>query len=122
MTVIGDAGDSGTLHLKLKDLHMGEVIYSVDVDGEQRLDMLADDDRQYVLEVTGTATNVNLELLNLVFHLNNSVRGHGTDDADHVVFDATSGLDVSILGVTYPFGGFEQLGASFEGAPGTRSR
>ena len=120
MTVIGDAGDSGTLHLKLKDLHMGEVIYSVDVDGQQRLDMLADDNREYLLEVTGTATNVNLELLNLVYHHTNSVSVHGTDDVDHVVFDATSGLDVSILGITYPLGDIEQLHASFTGGTGDK--
>ena len=120
MTVIGDAGDSGTLHLKLRDPVHEAVLYSVDVDGEQRLDMPADDDRTYILEVTGTATNVNLELLNLVYRRNASVRVYGTDDADHFGFDATSGVDVLIQGIAYPFRDFEELDVSFEGGSGDK--
>ena len=120
MTVIGDAADSGTLQLKLTDVQSGETVYSVDVDGEQRLDLSAEDDRTYILEVTGTATNANLRLLNLVDRRDASVTVYGTDDADDVVFDATTGLDVSIQGITYPFRGFDSLVASFEGEAGDK--
>ncbi len=120
MTVIGNAADSGTLQLKLTDVQSGETIYSVDVDGVQRLDLSADDDRTYLLEVAGTATNANLRLLNLVDRRDASVTVYGTDDADDVVFDATTSLDVSIQGITYPFRDFDNLVASFEGDAGDK--
>ena len=118
MTVIGSAADSGTLHLKLKDQALGETLYSVDVDGEQRLDLKAGSDRTYILYVTGTSTNVSLELLNLVFHRGDGVRVHGTDEADHVLLDATSGIDVLVLGIGYHFDNSEALSASFSGGAG----
>ena len=120
MTVIGNAVDSGTIYIKLTDAISGETIYSVEVNGEQRLDMSSNKDRSYILEVTGTSANVSLELLNLVAYRSGAVKVLGTDDADHVVFDATTGLDVSILGITYPFRDFEDLDASFTGGEGDK--
>ncbi len=118
MTAIGTAG-SGTLYLELEDRQTGDVLYSVQVDGNQRVDMSVDSDHEHILYVTGTSTGASLRLLNLVSRHDTTLTVYDTEGDDQFVFDAGSGIEVSINGVVYPVSDSADLEVAFGGGTGS---
>ena len=118
MTIIGTPSGPGTLLLQFHDETTGEDVASTLVDGSQRIDVPLQANGQGLLYVSGTATDVDLKLANLVQRDGTTVTVYGTDDADDFVLDASSGFGVSIKGVPYHFGASEVSLIAFDGGPG----
>ena len=87
-------------------------------DGTLRLDYNAEQGQTYLLHVTGTASNVNLLLANLVHEVGTAVSVYGTNDADVFVFDAATSRDITINGVVYHYEDTEVSTIEFAGREG----
>ena len=87
-------------------------------DGTLRLDYNAEQGQTYLLHVTGTASNVNLLLANLVHEVGTAVSVYGTNDADVFVFDAATSRDITINGVVYHYEDTEVSTIEFAGGEG----
>ncbi len=85
------------------------------VDGHQRLDWNVNAGENYIVQLSGTVTDVDLLLANLVAQSGPHLTVFGTAGADTFSFDASAGSRVGINGVVYSFGEGELTTISFSG-------
>ena len=118
LSVAADAPDHGTLLLRLQSEATGEQVTSTVVDGKIQIDLPMLADGHAILYVSGTTTDVDLKLVNLVQHEGKTVTVHGTDGTDQFEMDASSEFSVSINGVSYALAAAEVELIAFDGGLG----
>jgi pre-peptidase len=118
LTVLGGVPATGTLQFELHDEATGTEYASTAIDGSHRIDLPLQADDYAILRVSGTATDVDLRLVNLVERAGTTVNVYGTDEADAFSFDASSGFDISIKGIPYRFAPNELSLLTFDGGLG----
>ncbi len=87
-------------------------------DGKARLDWNVQANETYRVRVTGSAADVDMQILNLVAHVGEQVTVSGTTAADSFSFAPTGSYMVTINGVDYHFEDSEVSGIVFTGADG----
>ncbi|MFH1921247.1 MAG: PKD domain-containing protein, partial [Planctomycetota bacterium] len=83
--------------------------------GLPRVDQQVGAGEKYYFKVSGTGSNVDLRLANLVSHVGTAVTVYGTDGDDLFEFDAAASRLVTINGVAYHFTDAEAGSISFDG-------
>ena len=113
-------GAPDAVELKLYDLARTEppLAVSAEVDGHPRIDQAVGSGETYLIELSGTSTDVTLRLANLPHHVNTNVTVYGTDGDDTFEFDAAASRDVTINGVRYPFDDAQVESVAFDGGDG----
>ncbi len=112
-----DAAD-GAAQVVLYDSAGGELDRSETGGGYERADATVVAGQTYLMEVGGSSPNVDLRLVNLVERNGTSVIVHGTAEDDAFVFDAAADRTVSIVELSYEFGGLAAMTFSFDGLGG----
>ncbi len=110
------AGDS--VAMKLYDESPQLLATSTLQDGKQRIDWQVEAGQEYLLELNGSNTDVDLRLVNLVSHVGTTVTVDGTAESDQFEFDAAASRLITINGVEYGFSNSEIASATFHGAGG----
>lgn len=87
-------------------------------DGVPRLDYTVQQGQAYLLQVTGTASDVSLLLANLVQEAGTEITVYGTEDADVFVFNAAPSRELTINGVAYHYDDAEVSAVDFIGGEG----
>lgn len=118
LSVAADVPGTGTLILRVYDEATGEQVTSTVADGKYRADLPILADGKAILYISGTATDVDVQLVNLVEHTGKTVTVHGTDRADQFTMDASAGFDVSINGFSYALAAAEVELIAFQGGLG----
>ena len=97
------SGPPDSVTLSLRDSAGSLLIDSSVVDGKQRLDWQAASGEAFVLDLSGTAGDVDLRLINLLDHTGSIVTIHGTAGPDTIDFNAQNSRDITVNGVLYAF-------------------
>jgi pre-peptidase len=119
LSVVGKTSTPGTtLTLRLRNEATGEEVTSVAFDGGQRVDTRLLADGHAILYISGTSTDVDLKLVNLVEHVGTTVTVHGTEDDDQFGMDASDGFEVSLNGLAYALTSTEVALVTFDGGTG----
>ncbi len=87
-------------------------------DGKPRLDHQAQEGQTYLVQVTGTASNVSLVLVNLVHEDGTAITVYGTDGADEFVFSAAASRKITINDVVYQYEDSQVSTVDFDGGEG----
>ncbi len=87
-------------------------------DGEPRLDCAVQQGQTYLLQVTGTASDVSLLVANLVHEAGTEITVYGTDESDVFVFNASSSREITINGVAYHYEDTDLSTVNFTGGEG----
>ena len=88
------------------------------LDGTPRLDYTVEQGQVYVLRATGTASDVDLLLANLVHEAGSAVTVYGTVEADEFIFDAAASRTITINGVVYHYEDTTVSAVDFDGGEG----
>ena len=110
---------AGSVELELLDATETPVGTLTTEDGYLRIDHSASTGGDaYTLQLSGTNTDVDLRLVNLVDHAGTTVRVHGTDAADTFSVAPTDSYEVVINGVAYHFDEADVDNVEFDGGGG----
>ncbi len=112
------ASGSASVDLYSTDRTEPTLASSTGTGGEQRLDHVVDVDETYLVRVSGTSSDVDLTLVNLVNHEETAVAVMGTDQDDTFQFVADEQHTVTINGVPYEFPKAECTLIGFDGTEG----
>ncbi len=88
------------------------------LDALPRIDYAAEQDQVYFVNVTGSGTNIDLLLGNLVHEQGSVVTVFGTEQGDEFTFDAGASRHVTINGLTYYYDDFPVSEVTFAGNEG----
>lgn len=113
------AGGSATL--TLHDTNGNLLATSMASEGGQRIDWQVAAGQTYLVRVSGTSTNVDLRLANLVARNGNAVTIYGTSGDDLVELAAAAWHQVTINEVHYQFDSSVVTSLSFDGGAGANS-
>jgi hypothetical protein len=103
------------VQLSLLDQSFAYLGSSALVDAHQRLDWSVNAGETYLVRLAGTATDVDLRLVNLVRQSGTELTVSGTTGADAFLFDASAGIRVEINEVAYQFAAGQLIRISFNG-------
>ncbi len=106
---------AGSVAMTLYDSDGNALLDSHSVDGGQRIDWQTAPDIAYSLQLTGSASDVDLKIANLVHQAGTAVTVNGTALADTFVFNV-DGSPAAINGVEYDFNQYESI--AFDGGAG----
>ena len=111
------AGGPENARIALYDAGLNLLGTSAMQQGRQRLDYDVAAGQTYYVQLSGSAPDVELRLVNLVQQVGSSVTVLGTNQGDPFVFDAPR-LRLSIHGVVYAFAPSSISSVQFDGGPG----
>ena len=110
----------GTVGVSLYDLSQTEppLATSTDADGNQRLDHQVTAGTSYLVQLSGTSSNVDLTLVNLVQHTGTTLTVSGTDQNDTFKFFGHGARNIEINGISYHYEDTEVSAVEFTGGDG----
>jgi sugar lactone lactonase YvrE len=91
---------------------------SAQSNGRPRIDHRVEEGQEFLLQVAGSAANVELRLANLVHEADGAVTVHGTDLNDVFLFDAAASRKIAINDVAYHYENTEVSTVDFHGGNG----
>ncbi|HUT95464.1 MAG TPA: PKD domain-containing protein [Thermoguttaceae bacterium] len=109
----------GFLTLEVLDPGATVTLYDESVNpltaGAARIDYPSGAGQKYYFKLSGTASNVDLRIANLVSHVGTAVDVYGTDDPDDFEFVPTGSRTVTVNGVVYVFTDAESRSIAIHG-------
>jgi hypothetical protein len=122
LTVIGSfASSGGNVNVELYDANRQLIGTGTPAGGQMRLDAAATQGGQYFVRVTGTNSDVDFTLVNLVKQDGSTVSVSGTAGDDVFAFTAGSMHEVTVNGVGYSFDGDDATTFAIDGGGGNDS-
>ncbi|MGQ9576812.1 MAG: aspartyl protease family protein, partial [Thermoguttaceae bacterium] len=118
---VAGGADLAGLSLHGTDLNAPPLAVSQVVEGRQRIDYQAAAGQTYYFKLSGTSTDVDLRLANLVQHVGAELTVAGTAGDDRLEFSAASSRRVTVNGVAYDFPPSELAAVWFDGGAGADS-
>jgi subtilisin-like proprotein convertase family protein len=111
-------GSTNSVALSLYDSSLNLLATSTPSTGGERIDWQTVADRTYYISLSGTLTDVDLRLTNLVAHNGSTVTIAGTSGADQLEFAAAAWHQVTINGALYQFDSSVVTTLTFDGGSG----
>lgn len=87
--------------------------------GRPRIDHNAEAEQRFLVQVAGSATDVEMRITNLVHEAGDAITVYGTDQDDVFKFDAASSRTIVINDIAYHYEDNEVATIDFDGADGT---
>ena len=113
------SSDAGNIDLALYDSNLNALVSSSEEGDVERVDWLASADEEFYLRVSGTNSEINFQLTNLVAVTGEVVNVTGTAGNDNFAFTAGDDHQVSVNGVSYDFAEGAINTVNFDGTSGS---